>query len=365
MATAGLGLVPGGPIKERRIKGKTMIHIDGSYGEGGGQILRTSLALSMVTGRPFRMEKVRAKRAKPGLLRQHLTAVKAAQEVSGARVTGGELGSQELEFAPGEVKAGSYHFAIGTAGSTTLVFQTLLPALMLAKGESRISLEGGTHAEMAPPFEFLRDSFLPLLKGMGVETEIFLQGHGFYPVGGGKIHVIIRPQGGLKPLELLERGALQFRNGTALYANIPEDVAMRELVLLRSLMDFKPEELKAMAAGKNPGAGNAVFIRLAYGNVTEVFTGFGKRGRPAEEVCRVAADLAKEYLATEAPVGPYLADQLMVPLALAGVGVYRTLPLSEHSRTNMEVIGKFLPVSFEVKEEGLTRTVRVVKKTEG
>jgi RNA 3'-terminal phosphate cyclase (ATP) len=345
-------------------KEKAAVTIDGSFGEGGGQMLRTSLALSMVTGKPFSMENIRVKREKPGLMRQHLTSVKAAQEVCGAKVEGAELGSLALKFSPGPVKAGNYHFPIGTAGSTTLVFQTVLPALMLAEGESRVSLEGGTHNEMAPPFEFLKESFLPLLAVMGVEVELFLQAHGFYPVGGGKLHAIVHPAKGLKPLELLERGPLKGRAGVAVHSRIPQDIAARELIMLRSLMDFTPEELKSQEAPKGPGAGNVVYIRLDYEKVTEVFTGFGKRGRPAEEVCRTAVDQARAYLAGSAPVGSHLADQLLIPMALAGGGVFNTFPLSQHSRTNMEVIGKFLPVEFEVKEAELT-TIQVTKGKEG
>src|SRR5712675_2047994 len=165
-----------------------MITIDGSEGEGGGQILRTSLALSLVTGQPFRMERIRAKRQKPGLLRQHLTAVEAAKTVGRAEATGGALNSQTLEFNPGPVTPGNYRFAVGTAGSATLVFQTVLPALLTASGHSTLTLEGGTHNPLAPPFDFLARSFTPLIHGMGPTVELELRTPGFFPAGGGCFH---------------------------------------------------------------------------------------------------------------------------------------------------------------------------------
>jgi RNA 3'-terminal phosphate cyclase (ATP) len=180
--------------------------IDGSEGEGGGQVLRSSLSLSMITGRPFKIKNIRSGRKKPGLMRQHLTCVKAAAEICNAKINSAELGSQELFFIPGEVKAGRYHFPIGTAGSTNLVAQTVIPALMLGDAPSKILLEGGTHNVHAPTFDFLQHSFLPILKKMGVEVKANLHSHGFYPAGGGKVEFEIQPVQKLKALELLERG---------------------------------------------------------------------------------------------------------------------------------------------------------------
>src|ERR1051326_3946650 len=190
-----------------------MITIDGSQGEGGGQIMRTSLALSLVTGQPFRMEQIRAKRQKPGLLRQHLTAVEAAKTVGGAEVEGAALNSQTLEFRPRSVTPGNYRFAVGTAGSATLVLQTVLPSLLTASGPSTLTLEGGTHNPLAPPFDFLSCSFMPLIHRMGPSVELELRTPGFYPAGGGKFHARVEPAKRLSPLVLDERGALQSRRG--------------------------------------------------------------------------------------------------------------------------------------------------------
>src|ERR1700722_15265155 len=161
-----------------------MIEIDGSFGEGGGQVLRTALSLSLVTGQPFRIDNIRAGREKPGLLRQHLTAVLAAAEIGGATVEGATLGSTALTFSPGKVKPGEYRFAVGTAGSGTLVFQTILPALMLASAPSRITIEGGTHNHAAPPFDFLARTFVPLVERMGPKIRLQFERYGFYTAGG-------------------------------------------------------------------------------------------------------------------------------------------------------------------------------------
>src|SRR5215470_13994646 len=173
--------------KTEVLKAETTIRIDGSFGEGGGQILRSSLSLSLVTGKPFRIENIRANREKPGLLRQHLTAVPAAAEVGAAEVEGASLGSKALSFVPGKVRAGEFRFAIGTAGSGTLGHQTILPALITAVGPSRIDIEGGTHNPAAPPFDFLERSFIPLIERMGPKVKFELQRFVFYPGGGGRM----------------------------------------------------------------------------------------------------------------------------------------------------------------------------------
>jgi RNA 3'-terminal phosphate cyclase (ATP) len=185
--------------KTEVVKAET-IRIDGSFGEGGGQILRSSLSLSLVTGKPFRIENIRANREKPGVLRQHLTAVQAAAEVGSAEVEGASLGSKALTFVPGKIRSGEFRFAIGTAGSGTLVLQTILPALITAAGPSRIEIEGGTHNPAAPPFDFLQRSFIPLIERMGPKVKLELQRYGFYPAGGGRFVVEITPCEVLKPI---------------------------------------------------------------------------------------------------------------------------------------------------------------------
>lgn len=326
-----------------------MILIDGSQGEGGGQILRSSLSLAMLTGQPFRLENIRAGRPKPGLQAQHLASVNAAAAICSAELTGASLGSTTLSFQPGPVAPGDYSFAVGTAGSATLVLQTVLPALITAAGPSTLLLEGGTHNPWAPPFEFLANSFLPLLAQMGPKVRAKLDRHGFYPAGGGKIRVTIEPVARLAPLQLHERGEPVSRRATALLANLAEHIAERELKVLRRELKLEPCELHTEIA-KAPAMANLAMVEFAFATVTEVFISFGERGLPAEEVARRLAQEARRYLGAEVPVGEHLADQLLLPLALAGAGSFITLPPTAHTRTNIEVIQTFLPVLFEVEE---------------
>ncbi|MBL8205810.1 MAG: RNA 3'-terminal phosphate cyclase [Blastocatellia bacterium] len=326
-----------------------MITIDGSFGEGGGQILRTSLALSLVTGQPFRIEKIRAGRKNPGLLRQHLTAVKAATEIGQAEVKGNVLGSTQLTFTPGAIKAGDYAFAVGTAGSATLVLQTVLPALLQGNGETTtLTLEGGTHNPFAPPFDFLVKAFLPIINRMGAGVAATIERHGFYPAGGGKFVISINPTAQLGSLELVERGDFTAQVARAIVAHLPFDIAERELSLIGRKMDLPGEALHGETIKTSPGPGNAVTIELTSQHVTEVFTGFGERGVSAEAVANSVVKEAREYIAAEVVAGEYLADQLLLPFALARGGAFTTLPLSKHSTTNMDVIQKFLDVKFEV-----------------
>ena len=325
-----------------------MLTLDGSFGEGGGQILRTSLGLSLLTGTPFRIDNIRARRKNPGLRKQHLTAVNAAARVGSAEVRGAAIGSAVVTFSPQAVTGGEYHFAVGTAGSATLVLQTVLPALLSAPAPSVLVLEGGTHNAWAPPFDFLDRAFLPLLRRMGATVEATLERRGFYPAGGGRIRVSIKPAPNLSPLELHKRGETQVLRATAIVARLPADVAWRELHVLENKLGLEGSALHAVEDTTSPGPGNAVFVEIESANVTEVLTGFGRKGLRAEAVARdLAADVAR-HLDGDAPVGQHLADQLLIPLALAGGGGFTTGPVSSHSTTNMDVIGRFLPVRFEV-----------------
>lgn len=327
-----------------------MIVIDGSQGEGGGQVVRTSLALSLCTGQPVRIEKVRAGRAKPGLMRQHLTAVEAARAVSDAQVEGAAVGSRALSFVPGRVRPGSYTFTVGTAGSATLVLQTVLPALLTAAGPSALVLEGGTHNPLAPPFEFLERAFLPLVSSLGPRLSASLQAPGFYPAGGGRFSVQVEPSAALSRLDLTERGALRRRSARALYAHLPATIAHRELKVVREELGWEDGELAACEIRGSKGPGNALLLELEFERVTEVVTTFGERGVAAEDVAREAVAQARRYLASPAPVGEHLADQLLVPLALAGGGRFRTGPLSLHARTQVDVLGRFLDVPIATRE---------------
>ncbi len=325
-----------------------MLILDGSFGEGGGQILRSSLALSLLTGEPFRIEKIRAGRKNPGLLRQHLTAVQAAAEVGGAEVTGAFIGSKELTFKPSRLKAGDYAFAIGTAGSAMLVLQTVLLPLLSAGEVSTLTLEGGTHNPFAPPFDFLTKSFLPVLHRMKAKASARLDRYGFYPAGGGKAHFTIEPCSKLNPLDLTERGDIIRQSATAIVANLPRHIAERELDVIRRRMDFDREQLEVIETTNSNGPGNALLLAVESANVTEIFTAFGEKGVSAERVAEQVIKEAREYLKREAAAGEYLADQLLLPMALAGGGAFTTTKPSLHTTTNIEVIRKFLDVEIVV-----------------
>jgi RNA 3'-terminal phosphate cyclase (ATP) len=325
-----------------------MLTIDGSTGEGGGQIFRTSLALSLVTGTPFRIHDIRQARAKPGLRPQHLAALAAAAAVGEADVDGAGVGAREIEFRPRRVRAGTYRFDVGTAGSTGLVLQTVLLPLVMARAPSSLTLEGGTHNTHAPPFDFLAEAFLPLVERMGAPVEAELERAGFYPAGGGRVHVEIGEARGLSPLSLLERGATRRRRARAMVSRLPRQIAERELAVIRSQLGWEADELETVVVSDATGPGNILLLSIESEHVTEVFTGFGELGVRAETVAERAADDTRRYKSARVPVGPYLADQLLLPLALAGGGTFRTMPLSLHATTNFEVIRRFLDVSIDV-----------------
>ena len=330
-----------------------MLHIDGSMGEGGGQVLRSSLGLSIVTGKPFRIENIRANREKPGLMRQHLTAVNAAAAICGATVDGAALKSRQLTFTPGQVKPGDYQFDVGSAGSTTLVLQTILPPLLMADEPSTITLAGGTHNIYAPPLDFLIKSFLPIVNRLGPNVTITPERSGFYPAGGGRFSVRIEPPANRqwKTIDLSERGRTIKRSCEAIVARLPLMIAERELEVLRSGIGWEEDEcFVTRQLPDDEGPGNIVMIEIAHEHITNVFTGFGQRGVRAEAVADGALEEAVKFLASNVPVGEHLADQLLIPFALAGGGSYLTSPPSLHTTTNIDVVRQFLDVVIDTAE---------------
>lgn len=329
---------------------ETLLNIDGAQGEGGGQIIRSSLALSMCLKKPFQITHIRANRDRPGLQRQHLTAVTAAATIVDADVEGAEIGSQRLVFIPGQVQPGDYHFAIGTAGSTTLVLQTLLPALMLTDKPSTLVLEGGTHNHFAPPYDFLVKSFLPLIQRMGPAITARLERTGFAPGGGGILHVTIQPVKSLKPLLITERGRILQQGAEVLLAHLAEHIAYRELKVIASTLGYAADQLHFRPVASAYGPGNVVLIYVQSESVTEVFSAFGERGLPAEQVAEKAVNEVRHYLQSGAAVGKNLADQLLIPIALAGQGAFVTRKPSLHTLTNIAVIRQFMNVEFTSRQ---------------
>jgi RNA 3'-terminal phosphate cyclase (ATP) len=346
-----------------------MIELDGSQGEGGGQILRTALALSLVTGKPFRMDNIRAKRPNPGLMRQHLACVNAAVAVGGgvgetsavnANGQSVQIGETTLLFTPGKVRAGDYEFAVGSAGSCMLVLQTVLWPLLQAKEASTLLLSGGTHNPMAPSISFLT-LLAPYFAGKGEALfEIELRRHGFYPAGGGEARVRVQPPAqGFAAIDIMQRGVLLEAYAECLHAGLPKGVAERELAVLQQGLGWDEGSLRNRGLRNNEGPGNALLAVLRYEHITEVFAAYGEKTVSAEQVARRLLQEVRDYQAHSAPVGPHLADQLMIPMALAAMqgrrGRYWATELTEHTRTNARTIEAFLPVKFscEVRESGV------------
>jgi len=329
---------------------ENLIVIDGSEGEGGGQVLRSSLALSICLGKPFKIENIRARRKKPGLLRQHLTAVNAAARISNAKVEGNQLGSQTLMFEPNDVQAGEFRFSINTAGSTTLVLQTIMLPLLFADGPSKVSVQGGTHNPMAPPFEFLQQAFLPVLTRMGANIKATLTRPGFFPQGGGCIELDVQPTKGLQPLSLLERGSNCAISGSIYLLGLPMHIAEREIKVLARKLNVSEKAFEIKSYGREYGPGNIIFVTVESENVCEVFTVYGQKSIKAEDVAKKITKEVRSYVDSSVPVDEHLADQLLLPMALAGSGEFITCDLSQHTQTNINTVKQFINVDYQVTE---------------
>lgn len=326
-----------------------MIEIDGAAGEGGGQIVRSALSLSLLTGRPFTIHQIRGKRQKPGLLRQHLTAVKAAARIGAAEIEGAHLGSDRLVFRPQALCPGHYDLAIGSAGSTTLVAQTLLPALLRADGPSTLEIAGGTHNPAAPTYDFFDQIYLGALDQMGATVSRRLLAPGFFPAAGGKIQVEITPSA-LSPVTFDQRaGDLQW-SARILIAHLPVQIAEREREILAAGLGLPADALNVEICDEAArGPGNVIILTARQGPTVAQFTGFGRKGVKAERVADEVVEAAKAWLSAGAPVGPHLADQLILPLALAGGGGFTTQAPQPHTHTQIETVRRFLDVPIHLR----------------
>jgi RNA 3'-terminal phosphate cyclase (ATP) len=324
-----------------------MIEIDGSHGEGGGQILRTALSLSCLLQKPFRIFNIRKSRRKPGLMPQHVTGVAAAQLISDADVRGNNPGSTELVFSPGKVKAGDFVFDIGTAGSTMLVLQTLAPPLMFTNRRSSITLKGGTHVPLSPSYHYVAEVFAPFLRKIGLEITLSIESYGFYPKGGGKIIAELMPVTRLSPLRFLKRGKVLGLKGFSGVGNLPLSIAERQwnaLVETFRSRDFKPgcrTDVEIMDVASR-GQGTFLFLRVEAENSLAGFAALGERGRRAELVGAEAAKEFLQYYDADVALDPYLADQIALYLSLCNEQSVLTISrVTEHLRTNLWVIGLF------------------------
>ena len=326
-----------------------MLQLSGQ--DGGGQILRTALTLSLLTGQPFRLTDIRGARKKPGLQRQHLTCVQAATQISHAATDGAELNSTELLFTPGEVQPGNYHFRIGTAGSTILLAQTLLLALTSANGDSVLTLEGGTHNPLAPSLDFFDRVFRPAIANFGIQFEVELITPGFAPAGGGKIELRIPGNQTLRPYHYPDRGAEKARFFEIFAVNLPDHVAPSQLDLFEKsrLFENHLDQHRVRLFPDSPGSASLVQAEVHFEHASELVTNHGAFGKSSKRVVHGATSALSHFIHSGAQAGPHLADQLLLPIALGGGGSFTTLRETNHLRTNHRTIAAFLPgVDFDV-----------------
>ncbi|HAA03590.1 MAG TPA: RNA 3'-phosphate cyclase [Syntrophobacteraceae bacterium] len=328
-----------------------MIHIDGSQGEGGGQVLRSALSLAVITGKAIRIDKIRARRPKPGLMAQHLQAVQAAAAISEGRVEGAKLGSTMLTFEPQGLFSGTFRFEIGTAGSTSLVLQTILVPLSLAGGASQVTIRGGTHVPWSPSFHYLQRHWQPMMRRIGFDFDLELVKAGFYPRGGGEIRCRIRPAGRLLPLILTERGACRGITGISAVAMLDERIAERQRAQMIKRLGGEPLpiliEIRKLAAGS---PGTMLLFEAEFEWSRWCTCTLGARGKPAERVADEAVEAYLTFVASGAAVDSYLADQLVLALALAhGTSELYCSDISQHLLTNAGVISAFIPVAIEIR----------------
>ncbi len=332
-----------------------MIEIDGSFGEGGGQVLRTSLSLSCLLNKPFHIFNIRKKRKKPGLMPQHLMGIHALKLISHARVQGDSIGSTELFFEPVEVKSGYYSFDIGTAGSTSLLLQAILPPLIFTQGKSTLSLKGGTHVPWSPPFHYLQEVFLLMLSRLGIQVKAGIESYGFYPKGGGKVNVEITQANRetMKGINLLERGAIKRLRGLSGVGNLPLSIAerQREAALTILASQGVDAEIEILSVS-TPGQGTFIFLKLETDNCVAGFSSLGERGKMAELVGGEGAKQFLDYYSTIACLDHHMADQIVLYLAVAQCeSSFTTSMITNHLLTNLWVIEKFLGTCYEVKGE--------------
>ena len=341
----------------------SLVELDGSHGEGGGQILRSALALSILTGRPFKLVNIRANRSKPGLQPQHLMSVRAAGTISGAVYKGASVGSAVLYFEPNAVKPGKYHFDIRTAGATTLVLHTIyLPLALRGDQATEITITGGTHNAHAPCYHFLETTWAAYMARLGIRVELEMIRPGFYPRGGGEIRAVIHPCPRVKGLHLTTCPELTTAGGFSAYAGLPESVGKRQARRLAVRLKAEGVESHIPIAewqAANPGTVAAVIFRQA--PVPPLFFGLGERGKPAESVADDAADEAIRFRESGCPVDEHSADQLLLPLAFSlDASEYRTAHISRHLTTNIATVLRFVDRTITLDaDEGRHGTVRI------
>jgi RNA 3'-terminal phosphate cyclase (ATP) len=340
---------------------ETLLEIDGSAGEGGGQVLRSSLALSLLTGKGVHLYQIRARRPKPGLQPQHLMSVRAAGTVGQSQLRGAALGSRELTFIPGAIRAGDYRFDIGTAGATGLVLQTLfLPLALRGDAASRLTLIGGTHVKASPCFHFLNATWRAYLELLGLHVSLRMVRPGFYPRGGGQVEAQLQPCKRLRGFQARERGPIRLSAFSAV-AGLPQDIARRQARRARFRLQQHDLEAEIREETWQGGPGTVLAIVVHTSPVPALFFGLGARGKPAERVADEAVDQVLAYLsAAPAAVDPHSADQLVLPFAFAeGPSEFTVTEVTKHLTTNIATIRRF--VDREIVCEGNEGEAGVVR----
>ncbi|MBN1642433.1 MAG: RNA 3'-terminal phosphate cyclase [Anaerolineae bacterium] len=341
-----------------------MIELDGAYGEGGGQLLRTALALSAVTGKTFRIARIRARRSTPGLRAQHLTAVHAVGDICRAQIEGAELGSRELVFAPtAPTQPGSYRWEVGTAGSAPLILQAVLWPMALAPGRSELELVGGTHVAWSPPVDYVIDVYLWLLASLagGPVAEVHVGVWGWYPRGGGVLRAVIPGETSLAGLDLVERGSLRYVSVLSAVSRLPAHILERQAAHAEQALrkqGIRPHVTRATPP--SPGPGTMVYVLAEYDRARAGFTAYGELRKPAERVAEEACQSFLRYHRRAEPVDRHLADQLVLPLALCGApSRYAVSCVTQHLLTQAWLVQRFLGVEIAVegreRERGMVR----------
>jgi RNA 3'-terminal phosphate cyclase (ATP) len=327
-----------------------MIKVDGSLGEGGGQVLRSALTLSLMTGKKVKIYNIRANRPNPGLRHQHLCAVKAAQKIGKGDVIGGDLGSTSLEFHPFTIQPGRFQFNIKTAGATTLVLQTIFLPLSRAATESSLRITGGTHVPWSPSYHYLKMQWLPFMERLGFNTQISLDLAGFYPKGGGQIQAKIKPLETIKSLTINERGSLKHIRGISAVANLNRRIAERQRsqVVRRLGEKYRLNDIRIKQM-PSKFKGTLILLLAEFEKSQGCYFSLGKPGKPAEHVADDAINALESFMVTDGCVDEYLADQLLLPLAFAsGISIFKSAKITHHLITNSEVIKKFIDVQIEI-----------------
>jgi RNA 3'-phosphate cyclase len=339
-----------------------IVKIDGSMGEGGGQILRSSLALSLLTGRPVSINRIRAGRQKPGLQPQHRMSVRAAAEICQAQTRGVDLGSTRLDFEPGPIAPGKYHFAVGTAGACSLVLHTIyLPLALRASAPSEVVITGGTHVSHSPAFEFIGGTWSKYLALAGVRVQPRLQRAGFYPRGGGVLEASIEPCAGIKGIEIEAVACQPKVSVRSMVSGLPANIVDRQADRARELLQEMDLQVEVVKEIRRDGLGTLLAIEIETRPVGTTFTALGARGKPAETVAEEAVEQVRTYLAQPPAVDRFSADQLILPLALAeGPSSFPVEEVTLHLLTNVEVVRRFLERDIKVEgKEGESGFVRI------